>query len=57
MGHADGSVVRGEFYQFGWVTVWPDRHQTAIVDLGGIYPRDVVTEDVLSEVARSRPTR
>jgi hypothetical protein len=34
------------------VTVWPDRHQVAIVDLGGIYPRDVVTEAVLSEVAR-----
>jgi hypothetical protein len=52
MEHADGSVPRGEFYQFGWVTVRPDGHDIAIVDLGGIYPRDVVTEDVLAEVAR-----
>lgn len=52
MSHADGSVVRGEFYQFGWVTVWPDRHQVAIVDLGGIYPREVFSESVLSEVSR-----
>lgn len=52
MGHEDGSVTRGEFYQFGWVTVRPDGHDVAIVDLGGIYPRDVVTEEVLTEIAR-----
>jgi hypothetical protein len=52
MSHPDGSVVRGEFYQFGWVTVRPDGHDIAIVDLGGIYPRDVVTEKTLAEVAR-----
>lgn len=52
MEHADGSIARGEFYQFAWVTVRPDGHDIAIVDLGGIYPRDVVTEEILAEVAR-----
>jgi hypothetical protein len=52
MSHADDSVPRGEFYQFGWVTVWPDEHQVAIVDLGGVYPFGVVTETVREEVAR-----
>jgi len=52
MEHADGSVPRGEFYQFGWVTVWPDEHQIAIVDLGGVYPFGVVTEAVREEIAR-----
>ncbi|MBN2565711.1 MAG: metallophosphoesterase, partial [Candidatus Eisenbacteria bacterium] len=43
-------VPRGEFFQFGWVTVDRSGHELAIVDLGGIYPRDVVTADALSEI-------
>jgi hypothetical protein len=43
-------VPRGEFFQFGWVTVTPSGHELAVIDLGGIYPRDVVTADDLSEI-------
>lgn len=43
-------VPRGEFFQFAWVTVTPVGHEMAVVDVGGIYPRDVVTTDDLEEI-------
>jgi 3',5'-cyclic AMP phosphodiesterase CpdA len=45
-------VPRGEFYQFGWMTVTPSDHELAIIDLGNIYPRDVVTTNDLGEIER-----
>ncbi len=45
-------VVRGEFFQFGWVTVKPSGYELAVIDLGGIYPREVVTADGLGEIDR-----
>lgn len=50
--HASQSVPRGEFYQFGWVTVRPDGHEIAVVDQGNVHPFGVVTEATLAEVAR-----
>jgi 3',5'-cyclic AMP phosphodiesterase CpdA len=47
---AEQPVPRGEFFQFGWVTVTPSGHELAVVDLGGIYPRNVVTTDDLGEI-------
>ncbi len=43
-------VPRGEFFQFGWVTVMSPGYELAVVDLGGIYPRDVVTTERLEEI-------
>jgi len=45
-------VTRGEFFQFGWVSVWESDHELAIVHMGNIYPRSVVTSDDLSEIQR-----
>ncbi len=46
------SVERGEFFQFAWVTVMSSGYELAVVDLGGIYPRGVVTPGDLREVDR-----
>jgi predicted phosphohydrolase len=43
-------VARGEFFQFGWVTVGSPGYELAIVDLGGIYPQNVVTTESLEEI-------
>ncbi|MBM3307221.1 MAG: metallophosphoesterase [Candidatus Eisenbacteria bacterium] len=48
----DDSVVRGQFYQFGWVSVRPDGHQIAIVGLGSIHPFGVVSLATRDEIAR-----
>jgi predicted phosphodiesterase len=45
-------VTRGEFFQFGWVTVTDSGYELAVVDLGGIYPRDVVTQGDVREIDR-----
>jgi 3',5'-cyclic AMP phosphodiesterase CpdA len=45
-------VARGEFFQFGWVTVEGSGYELAVVDLGSIYPRSVVTTDDLAEIER-----
>ncbi len=45
-------VARGEFFQFGWVTVSPEGYQLAVIDVGGIYPREVVTSDDIVEIER-----
>ncbi len=45
-------VARGEFFQFGWVTVTSPGYELAVIDLGGIYPRDVVTSGDLEEIQR-----
>lgn len=46
------SVVRGQFYQFAWVTVEPSGFDVAVVGLGAVYPRDVVTRATQEEIAR-----
>ncbi|MFH1688805.1 MAG: metallophosphoesterase [Candidatus Eisenbacteria bacterium] len=45
-------VTRGEFFQFGWVTVTSPGYELAIVDLGSVYPRSVVTESDVREIER-----
>ncbi len=49
---AEQPVTRGEFFQFGWVTVTSPGYELAVVDLGGIYPSGVVTENVVREIKR-----
>jgi hypothetical protein len=49
---AEQPVTRGEFFQFGWVTVMDSGYELAVVDLGSIYPRDVVTQDDVREIDR-----
>ena len=49
---AEQPVTRGEFFQFGWVTVTSPGYELAVVDLGSIYPRDVVTQDNVREIDR-----
>ncbi|MEN8209866.1 MAG: metallophosphoesterase, partial [Candidatus Fermentibacteria bacterium] len=34
---------RGDFTQFGWMTVWPDSIAFAAVDAGGVYPETINT--------------
>jgi hypothetical protein len=48
----DQPVPRGEFFQFGWVTVMPEGYKLAVIDLGGVYPREVVTTDDLEEIGQ-----
>ena len=49
---AEQPVTRGEFFQFGWVTVTSPGYELAVIDLGGIYSRDVVTQDDVREIQR-----
>jgi predicted phosphodiesterase len=49
---AEQPVTRGEFFQFGWVTVMSPGYELAVIDLGGIYSRDVVTQDDVREIRR-----
>jgi len=49
---AEQPVTRGEFFQFGWVTVTSPGYELAVIDLGGIYPSGVVTQDVVREIRR-----
>ncbi len=49
---AEQPVTRGEFFQFGWVTVTSPGYELAVIDLGGIYPRGVVTQDDVREIER-----
>lgn len=48
----DEPVVRGEFFQFGWVTVMSPGYELAVVHLGELYPRDVVTVEGLDLIDR-----
>jgi len=45
-------VERGEFFQFGWVTVRESGYDLAVVHLGGVYPPDVATIDTEHEIQR-----
>jgi 3',5'-cyclic AMP phosphodiesterase CpdA len=49
---AEQPVTRGEFFQFGWVTVTSPGYELAIVDIGSVYPRSVVTESDVREIER-----
>ena len=49
---AEQPVTRGEFFQFGWVTVTSPGYELAVIDLGSIYPRGVVTQDDVREIER-----
>jgi predicted phosphodiesterase len=49
---AEQPVTRGEFFQFGWVTVTSPGYELAVIDLGSIYSRDVVTQDDVREIRR-----
>jgi predicted phosphodiesterase len=46
------SVERGMFFQYGWATVTDRDYEFAVVRLGSVYPRNVVTADDVSEIAR-----
>jgi hypothetical protein len=50
--NADEPVARGVFFQFGWVSVDSLGAHLAVIDLGGVYPRDVVTRDGLRFIDR-----
>jgi predicted phosphodiesterase len=45
-------VERGEFFQFGWVTVTGSDHELAIVHLGNVYGHDVSTIENELEIGR-----
>lgn len=49
---AEQPVTRGEFFQFGWVTVTSPGYELAIVDMGSVYPRSVVTASDIREIER-----
>ncbi|MBD3368635.1 MAG: hypothetical protein GF405_10775 [Candidatus Eisenbacteria bacterium] len=47
---SDRSPARGQFFQFGWVTVDDAEHELAIVELGAIHDPDVSTIAVQKEI-------
>jgi predicted phosphodiesterase len=53
MGVSASSEPRGQFFQFGWVTVDEDRYEVAVVELGGVHGPDVSTLSVQEEIGRA----
>lgn len=45
-------VARGEFFQFGWVTVSSPGYELATIQLGNVYPRNVATMETRQEIER-----
>ena len=48
----DQPVERGEFFQFGWVTVRESGYDLALIHLDGVYPPDVATIETGREILR-----
>lgn len=44
--------LRGNFFQFAWVTVTSPGHELAVVELGGVRPRDTITVGLREEIER-----
>ena len=49
---SEHSTTRGEFFQFGWVTV-EDDYEVAVVELGAVHGPDVSTVAVQEEIRRA----
>lgn len=59
MGSSGGGIdqvpqpdLRGAYFQFGWVTVMSPGYELAVVELGGVRPRDAVTVELREEIER-----
>jgi hypothetical protein len=44
--------LRGYFFQFGWVTVTSPGYELAVVEMGGVRPRDSITVEFREEIER-----
>ena len=49
----DSSTARGEFFQFGWVTVNDEGYELAVVELGGVHGSDVSTLKLQEEIRQA----